>query len=86
MCEGGAFRRARHEGGRRRRLKDPEMDEEILKHFQNNPTTSTHSAARVLHLSPTIVWEVLHDNSQHPFHVQRVQKLTAKDHLRRSSR
>ena len=42
-CEDGAFRRARPEGGRRRRLRDPEMEEEILEHFQNNPTTSTQN-------------------------------------------
>jgi hypothetical protein len=59
------------------------MEEEILEHFENNPTTSTRSAAHVLHLSQTTVWEVLHGNGRHPFHVQRVQELNAEDHPRR---
>ena len=45
------FRRARSEGGLRRRLRDVEMEEEILEHFQNNSTTSTRSVVRVLHLN-----------------------------------
>ena len=29
------------------------------------------------------MWEVLHDNGQHPFHVQHVQELNVEDHPRR---
>ena len=83
LCTDGVFRRAQLEGRRSRRLRDPEMEEEMLEHFQNNQTTSTLSAARVLHISTTTVWEVLHDNGQHTFHVQRVQELNAEDHPRR---
>ena len=71
------------EGGRRRRLRDLEMEEKILEHFQSNPTTSTGYAVRVLHLSQITVWEVLHDNGQHPFLVQGVQELNTEYHSRR---
>ena len=29
------------------------------------------------------MWEVLHDNGKHPFHIHRVQELNAEDHPRR---
>ena len=83
MREDGVFRRTQPEGGRRRRLRDKEIEDEILEHFQNNSTTSARSAARVLQLRQTTVWEVLNENGQHPFHVQRVQELNAEDHPRR---
>ncbi|CAM1299289.1 Uncharacterised protein at_DN2281 [Pycnogonum litorale] len=53
------------------------MVEEVLEHFQNNPRTSTRVAANDLHLSHTTVWQVLYDNHQHPYHLQRVQGLHA---------
>ena len=44
------------------------LSDRTVEHFQYNSTTSTRSAARVLHLSQTTVWEMLHVNGQHPFH------------------
>ena len=45
------------------------MEEEVLEHFQNNPTTRIRSAARALHLSRTTVWKVLVVNIRFVFSV-----------------
>ena len=67
---------ARTDAGRPRVVRDPDMEDNILDHFHNAPTTSTR-AASVLHVSRMTVWRVLHENLQYPIHIQRVQGLNA---------
>jgi len=83
LREYGSFHRPRPEGRRHRRVADPDKVEYVLEYFRNNPTSSTRSCARALHLSKTTVWQVLHDSGQHPFHFQRVQELHGEDFQRR---
>lgn len=83
LRETGTFHVARPDAGRPRRVRDPEMEDAILQHFHNAPTTSTRAASNVLHASRMTVWRVLHDNLQHPFHIQRVQGLHVDDYARR---
>lgn len=59
---------------------DPEFEEAVLAHFENNPRSSTRRAALELgaenHLQ---VWRVMHADRQHPYHFQRTQELLPQD-------
>lgn len=78
LREHGAFHRPRPER-LRRRVGDLDTEEIVLEYFQDNPTSSTRSCARALHLSQSTVWQVLRNNGQHAFHYQRVQSLHDED-------
>ena len=57
------------------------VEEKVLQHFQNNATTSTRAAKKMLFLSHSTVWRVLHKNDIHSFHVQRVQVSNVEDYF-----
>ena len=78
LCETGHF--SCHEAKRIRRVRDPEIEEQVLQHFQNNETTSIYFAANVLLPSQSTVWSVLHENDIHPFQIHRVQAINAEDY------
>lgn len=83
LRETGTFRVARLDAGRPRAARQPEMEDAILQHFQDHPTTSTRAAANVVNVSHSVVWRVLHDNTQHPYRIQRVQALNVDDYAPR---
>ena len=51
LRETGSFRTAKHDTGCARRVRDPEMKQEVLRHFRKNATTSTRAAANVLQVT-----------------------------------
>lgn len=60
--------------------RDPEFEEAVLDHFENNPRSSTRRAALELGAANHLqVWRVLHTDHQHPFHFQRTQELLPAD-------
>ena len=54
----GTISVARPDAGFPRAVRDPDMEDDILDHFYNAPTTSTRAAASVLHVSRMTVWRV----------------------------
>ncbi|KYN05955.1 hypothetical protein ALC62_03107 [Cyphomyrmex costatus] len=54
-------------------------EERILQAFEENPRSSIRGVARALGLSQYAVYITLRRNGQHPYHLQRVQQLLARD-------
>lgn len=70
--------------GGRPNTTDPDLEEAVLEHFENNPRTSTRRAALALGASNHMqVWRVLNNDGQHPYHFRRTQELTPADFLPR---
>lgn len=64
----------------RARTRDPEFEETVLAHFEDNPRTSTRRAALELGAANHLqVWRVLHADRQHPYHFRRTQELVPAD-------
>lgn len=59
------------------------IDERILRAFENNAGNSTRLVADELGVSQTTVCHVLHENGLHPYHFQRVQQLLPRDEIQR---
>ena len=68
-----------HNTGRNRSVRTPQLEEEILERFEDNPSISTRIVARQLHVNNCLVWNVVHDNALYPFHRQKVQALGPND-------
>lgn len=78
----GSFHAPASEG--RPSTADPDLEEAILEHFDDNPRTSTRRAALTLGASNHMqVWRVLNSDGQHPYHFRRTQELTPADFLPR---
>lgn len=58
-------------------------EEEILMHFQRDPTISTRTVARLLGISQWKAWHTVHENNQHPYHYTPVQVIEEGDFIRR---
>lgn len=58
---------------------NPDLETEILNYFAENPTASTRQAARRFNCSHVFVWNVLREDSQHPYHYRRCQELNVLD-------
>jgi len=59
------------------------VDERILRAFEENPQNSVRHVSRTLGIPQTTVHCVLQENGLHPFHFQRVQQLLARDEIQR---
>lgn len=66
--------------GRPRTARTLERGEEVLQHFENNPSTSTRAAASSLRITRSLVHRILHDDEQHPYHRQKVHGLGPGDY------
>ncbi|GBP34167.1 hypothetical protein EVAR_30719_1 [Eumeta japonica] len=60
-----------------------EHKEEILRFFQEDPTTSTNVVARTLGLSQWKVWFIVHTERLYPYHYSAVNVIEEGDHARR---
>lgn len=83
LCDSGSFHVKRPDAGRWRHVRDPEMEERILRECEDNPSTSTRSIARTTGVSKSTVWKILHEERLFPYHLQRTQALKAADYPRR---
>jgi len=82
------FRRARRTGilqptQYERPVRRENVDEDILRAFEQNPHNSIRRVARALGTSRWMVHQVLRENGLRPFHYQRVQHLLARDEVQR---
>lgn len=82
LHETGTLRRPTPPGQIRHR-RTPSFEEEVLERAAENPSTSTRAIAHALAVPHSSVWKVLHENLQHPYHVQKVQALEPADFERR---
>lgn len=74
----GSFHPPAAEAGHRR-VRDPQVEEQVLNFFHEDSTRSTRMAARVLDLPQTFVWRTLKKDFQHPYHYRPVQELLETD-------
>jgi hypothetical protein len=51
----------------------------IRQRFEEQPDTSTRSFAHTLSVKHMLVWQVLHDEHLHPYHLQKVQGMGPND-------
>jgi len=83
------YRRARRTGIlQRKQYERPvqrcaDLDDEILRAFEENPHNSTRRVARTLGVAQRTVWRILRENGLHSYHYQRVQQLLARDQIQR---
>lgn len=88
-----AYRRLRETGTVSRRRTDlgrprvnnieEEQDNEIIRRFRLDPTTSTHAVARALGLSPWKVWYTVNTVGLYPYHYTPVHVIEEGDPVRR---
>ena len=62
---------------------DPDVEEEIMHAFEEDPTLSVRAVARNLNLSTWKVWKTMHREGKYAFHGTRVQGLEEGDPVRR---
>jgi IS30 family transposase len=70
--------------GRPRTVQTPDLEEAVKDTIEEKPSSSTHTTLRDLQIHHSTVWRVLKEQQLHPFHLQKVQALTAEDYPRRS--
>lgn len=89
----GAVRRLHENGdvmpnrgnGGRPRLQADEIEEEVLRIFNENPRDSTRCVAGRLGVPHTTVWRILNENNLYPYHFTRVHGLRPGDDVNRRS-
>jgi len=64
----------------RPRIRNPEMEENVLARVEANPRTSTRVIGRELGISHVYVHKILKQEKIHPYHFVRVQQLLPRDH------
>jgi len=67
----------------RPRVVTPEVEEDILQRFEDNPQTSSRAIGNTLDVRHPRVLRVAKENGLRPFHLQKVQKLQPEDFQRR---
>jgi hypothetical protein len=50
-----------------------QLDEDVLQHFEKNPSTGTHTVGHAVSLNHHLVYNIVHEQKLHPFHQQKVQ-------------
>lgn len=82
LREAGAFQTGSHIG-RERTTRRPVVQEAVLREFERNPGTSLRAVERVLGVHRSSIMRILHEDRQHPYHIQRVQALCDDDYSQR---
>jgi hypothetical protein len=72
LRETGGFSSNKHLCGRPRKSRTPDFEEAVMQHFEEQPDTSTRSVAQTLGVNHMLVWQVLHDEHLHTYHLQKV--------------
>lgn len=80
--ETGRVQRRQYDSGRPR-VFSPEESDEILRHFQDDPTTSTNVVANRLGMSQWRVWFAVHTAGLYPYHYTPVHVIEEGDPARR---
>jgi hypothetical protein len=62
-----------------RRRHTPDFEEAVIQHFEEQPDTSNRSVAHSLSVKHMLLWQVLHDEHLHPYHLQQVQAMGPND-------
>lgn len=79
LRETGTFTVNRADCGAPRRRRTPNVEEGILHRVEETPSTSTRTIARAMRVPQSIVWEVLHEQQLHPYHLQRIHAMGPAD-------
>lgn len=82
IAETGSVKRRRVDAGAPP-VYQADDEEEILRHFEDDPTTSTTKVARQTGASQWKVWSTIHGMGSHPYHYTPVQGLEEGDPVRR---
>lgn len=80
LREYGSFSVRKSDAGRPRSVSTPEAEVNVLQRIEENPGTSTRRLAAELNIDASLIWRILHEQQLYPFHIQRVQALTAPDY------
>jgi hypothetical protein len=65
--------------GARRLVRTVDFEEDILKRFENEPSTSTRAIGHAMGVAHNTVWKVVHEQQLHPYHLQKVQAMGPAD-------
>jgi transposase len=68
-----------------RTVRTPDLEEAVLDTIEEKPSSSTRTIALDLQIHHSTVWRVLKEEKLYPFHLQKVQALTAEDYPRGSA-
>lgn len=66
--------------GNQRTVRTPELEQRVLETVGRDPGVSVRTIAAAEGISHSIIWEILHEQLLYPYHIQRVQKLSAHDY------
>lgn len=77
----GTFHAERSEG--RPSARSVQFEQQILQHFELNQRDSTRRAGAVFNVNHMVIWHILDDDEQHPYHFSRTQELTSADYVPR---
>ena len=80
LCERGSLRSNMQDTGRRRLTRTVNVAEQVLQSIEYNPNTSARAISLQLGVSQSSVWRILHEDREHPYHLQRVQLLQPDDY------
>ncbi|EFA11692.1 hypothetical protein TcasGA2_TC005051 [Tribolium castaneum] len=69
--------------GARRRARTPEIEEQMMEAFFQDPTTSIRTVSSLHGVSRNSIQRILKENRQHPYHYRRVQHLHPQDYAAR---
>lgn len=84
LSETGSFKKLTAENGHPRTV-TPQIEEQVLNEFEEDPTTSIRKVAQTVHISNFTVWNILKRNLLYPYHIQRVQALLPGDFPKRTA-
>lgn len=79
----GSVLPSKHETGRPRTRRTPELEEQVMAYFEEHPGNSTRDAGRTLGIDHTAVSRILTEEGMHPFHYTKVQALLPEDFPKR---
>jgi hypothetical protein len=66
--------------GHPRTVRTPDLEGAVLDTIEEKPSSSTCTTMRDLQIHHSTVWRVLKEQQLYPFHLQKVQALTAEDY------
>uniref|UniRef100_A0A1B6L5Q6 DUF4817 domain-containing protein n=1 Tax=Graphocephala atropunctata TaxID=36148 RepID=A0A1B6L5Q6_9HEMI len=69
--------------GNQRTARTIDVEDEVLRAVEEDPTTSTRRLASAVRISHSSVWRILNNQLLYPYHVQRVQALSEHDYPNR---
>lgn len=84
LSDTGTFiRRTNGDAGRPRTVSTPATEVDILRRVEENPGISTRRLSAQININASLIWRTLHEQQLYPYHIQRVQALSAPDYAAR---